>query len=817
MLIASVAVSAVIYAIDRPYSYKIPDELALLPGMRVTVPFGRGNRRCEGVILDIYSGDETGLKQIDGVLDEAPVLSEANIRMAAFIRERYFCTFYDAIKAMLPAGLWFHTQEQYRLLDTPGDADSLKKSSEAAWQVLQVLLAHNGQIDAAALSGEISDSHTIEAGISYLKRKKLIACSMDFNRKVHDKTEQIAALASSAEETMEFALRKKRSAPLQYEVLKLLCAIGSGSTKEICYLTGASMATVRRLEALGYLQLTVRDVFRSSLPDDIPPAEPLILNDAQQKVYAGLSRQATQETPGIALLHGVTGSGKTAVYIKLIQQTLEQGKSSIFLVPEISLTPQLVQLLMSHFGKEVAVLHSALRVSERYDTWKRIKAGKARVVIGTRSAVFAPVEQLGLMIVDEEQEHTYKSENAPRYHAREVAIYRGNRDRALVVLGSATPSLESMYLAKNGTYGFYELPERYNGKDLPNVELVDMKQELKNGNNRSISRYLADSLRENVAAGRQSILFLNRRGAGRCMICVDCGEVIMCPRCSVSLTFHAVNHRLMCHHCGFSQPVSDDCPHCGGHLKTVGTGTQKIEQELHELLPGAEVLRMDADTVSAANTHDSMLSRFEKENIPILIGTQMVTKGLNFENVTLVGILDADSSLYVDHYRAAETTFSMLTQVIGRAGRGEKSGRAVIQSMTPEHSVIQLAAEQDYDAFYNLEITLRNMQKAPPFGDVFSVMFIGAFEAQTIAAAGMFRQMLEHSLQAPDYAGLSVRILGPAPAAISKINNAFRYRITLHCQNQRPVRQLLSHLLQIFAKNKTGKGVSAFVDINAYE
>lgn len=817
MLIASIAVSAAVYAIDRPYSYKIPDELSLLPGMRVTVPFGRGNRRCEGLILEIFSGDEAGLKQIDGVLDEAPVLSEAYIRMAAFIRERYFCTFYDAIKAMLPAGVWFRTQEQYRLLDTPGDMDALKKSSEAAWQVMQVLLSYNGQMEASALYNEILDSNTAESGLFYLKKKKLIDCSVDFNRKVHDKSERIASLAVPAEEAMEFALRKKRSAPLQYEVLKLVCAIGSGSTKEICYLTGASMATIRRLETLGYLQLSVRDVFRSSLPEDVPPADALVLNEAQQDVFSDLSRQAMLENPGVALLHGVTGSGKTAIYIRLIQQTLQQGKSAIFLVPEISLTPQLVQLLMSHFGKEVAVLHSALRVSERYDTWKRIKAGKARVIIGTRSAVFAPVDRLGLVIVDEEQEHTYKSENTPRYHAREVAIYRGNRDHALVVLGSATPSMESMYLAKKSAYRFYRLPERYNGKNLPHVELVDMKQELKDGNSRSISRHLEDSLRENIAAGQQSILFLNRRGASRCMICVDCGEVLMCPRCSVSLTYHAANHRLMCHHCGFSQKVPDDCPHCRGHLKTVGTGTQKIEQELHELFPQTEILRMDADTVSASNTHDAMLTRFEQENIPILIGTQMVTKGLNFENVTLVGILDADSSLYVDHYRAAETTFSMLTQVIGRAGRGEKAGRAIIQTMTPEHSVIQLAAKQDYDSFYDLEITLRNMQKAPPCGDVFSVMFIGAFEAQTIAAAGVFRQMLEHSLQVPAYASLRVQILGPAPAAISKINNAFRYRITLHCQNKRPVRQLLSHLLQVFAKNKISKGVSAFVDINAYE
>lgn len=816
-MIASIAVSAAVYAIDKPYSYKIPDDMSLLPGMRVTVPFGRGNRRCEGLVLEVLDEDGLGLKAVDGVLDETPVLSEAFIRMAAFIRERYFCTFYDAIKAMLPAGLWFQTHERFTLCDTPADLQELRDASEAAWQVLQILLSHKGQMESSALYAAIVDKDTAEAGLSYLKKKKLVLSSVDFNRKIHDKSEKIACLAVPAEEAMDFALRKKRSAPLQYEVLKLLCAIGSGSTKEICYLTGATMATVRRLETLGYLQLSVRDVFRSSLPEQVKPNDPIMLNAAQEAVFSGLLEQAHWDKPGVALLHGVTGSGKTAVYIRLIQKNLEQGKGSILLVPEISLTPQLLQLLLGHFGKEVAVLHSALRVSERYDTWKRIKTGKARVVVGTRSAVFAPVDHLGLLIVDEEQEHTYKSENSPRYHAREVAIYRGSRDRALVVLGSATPSLESMYLARTGVYCLYQLPQRYNGKHLPAVELVDMKQELKAGNGGAISRYLQNTLRDNMADGRQCILFLNRRGASRSMICVDCGEVLMCPRCSVSLTHHTANHRLMCHYCGHSQPIPDGCPSCGGHLKTVGTGTQKVQQELEAVFPDAEILRMDADTISASNTHDTVLTRFQKENIPVLVGTQMVTKGLNFENVTLVGILDADSSLYVDHYRAAETTFSMLTQVIGRAGRGEKAGHAIIQTMTPEHSVIRLAASQNYDRFYDLEITLRELQKLPPYGDVFSIMFVGAFEDRTIASAGAFRHMLELSLRTETYAGLQAQVFGPSPAAVSKINNAYRYRVTLRCTNQRPIRQLLAHLLRVLVKNKSSKGVAAYIDINAYE
>ncbi len=816
-MVASVAVSAAVYAIDKPYSYKIPEGIFVFPGMRVTVPFGRGNRRSEGVVLSVTEGTAEGLKPIDRVLDETPVLSEGHIRMAAFIRDRYFCTFYDAIKAMLPAGLWFRSQEQFALNEDVLDLESLKNSCEEAYNIAKILQNYGGKMSTTALIEAISDENASEIGLSYLKKRKIIASSVDFDRKIRDKTEKIAALSVSAEETMEFANQKKRSAPLQYEVLKLLCTIGSGSTKEICYLTGANMGTIRRLESLGYLELSVRDVFRSSLPEFVEQAKPLHLNASQQSVFDGLLEQSRLENPGIALLHGVTGSGKTAVYIRLIREMLEQGRSAILLVPEIALTPQLLQLLMSHFGREVAVLHSALRVSERYDEWKRIKSGKAHVVVGTRSAVFAPVENLGLLIVDEEQEHTYKSENAPRYHAREIAIYRGNRERALVLLGSATPSLESMYLAKSGVYKLYTLPDRYNGRELPQAELVDMRRELRDGNGGSISRSLAAALRANIEAGKQSILFLNRRGAGRCMICVDCGEVIMCPRCSVSLTYHAANGRLMCHHCGYSQAVASSCEKCGGHLKTVGTGTQKIQQELEQLFPGTEILRMDADTVSAVNSHDVLLSKFENEKIPILIGTQMVAKGLNFENVTLVGIVDADSSLYVDHYRAAETTFSMLTQVIGRSGRGASMGRAMIQTMTPEHTVIQLAARQDYGRFYDLEVTLRGIQKAPPFGDVFAVMFVGVFESQVAASAHSFRQMLQNALQSKEYADISAQLLGPTPAAVSKVNNTYRYRVTLHCTNQKSIRLLLAHLLRVFAKNKENKGVSAFVDINAYE
>ena len=733
--------------------------------------------------------------------------------MAAFLRERYFCTFYDAMKVMLPAGLWFETAEVISLCDeaqpVPEDpSDSILVSH---------LLDCGGSAAFSDLKKLFCDDNDFEQRIRKLIRKKILRSNLDFSRKVHDRTEQIAALAVSAEEAMAFAQKKQKSAPVQADTLKLLCAIGSGSVKEISYLTGATTATIRRLETLGYVNLSVRDVFRSALPNYVEPAEPFVLSDAQQQAYSKLLEQSRCDKPGVALLHGVTGSGKTAVYFKLIQDMLDQGKSAILLVPEIALTPQLIQLLMSHFGNCVAVLHSALRVSERYDEWKRIRQGSARVVIGTRSAVFAPVDNLGLIVVDEEQEHTYKSENAPRYHAREVAIYRGMKEQALVLLGSATPSIESMHLARSGVYAYIALHGRYNRKPLPPVEIVDLKQEIRNGNLSSISEPLHQALEMNLRQKKQSILFLNRRGAGRCVICVECGEVPQCPRCSVSLTYHKVNQRLMCHYCGYSQPAVQRCSHCGSALKPLGTGTQKLEQELREQFGEIGILRMDADTISASNSHEVILEKFRKKQIPVLIGTQMVTKGLNFDQVTLVGVIDADASLYVNHFRASETTFSMLTQVIGRSGRGENPGRAIIQTLTPEHSVIQLAAQQDYETFFEQELTIRRLHRFPPFGDLFTVMFLGFFEQDTLSAAVAFRQDLELAIRSNGLTPSDFQILGPSPAAVAKVNNSYRFRLTLQCENSRVIRLLLSQQLKMFSKDKKNKGITAFADLNSYE
>lgn len=814
-MVAKIAVSAANFAIDKPYSYFVPEGITVSPGQRVQVPFGRANKRTEGVVLGVEPGSAEKLKSIDACLDDAPILTEHQLRLAAFLRERYFCTFYDAIRAILPAGLWFQTKETYSLTEDRSWKDKpLRK--EGAAEILAVLEEMGGQADGPALGARISDEDILGAALSYLVRKKWISQKTDLKRRMGDKTEKIASLAVPPEQAMAFAESRPKSAAMQKSVLTMLCTAGSVSVKELCYFTGASPQTVNRLEKLGYVTFRQRDVFRCR---EIKPAVlegPLVLQKEQEVCFQGLRKQMLGDNPGVALLYGVTGSGKTSVYIRLIQSALEAGRSAMLLVPEIALTPQLLGLMAAYFGKKVAVLHSSLSAGERCDQWKRVRDGEAAVIVGTRSAVFAPCTP-GIIILDEEQEHSYKSENTPRYSAKEVAIWRGAKEKALVLLGSATPSIETMYRAKSGDYALYHLPFRYGGRPLPEVDIVDMREELKLGNGTSLSIPLRESILATRAAGKQTILLLNRRGNSRALICVDCGKAPECPGCSQRLTYHSANGRLMCHYCGFSRAVPNRCPSCGGPLKTVGVGTQRVQQELNELYPEMEVSRMDADTVSATNTHEKILETFQKEHIPLLLGTQMVAKGLNLPDVTLVGVLDADLSLYSGGYRAGETTFNMLTQVVGRAGRGDTPGQAVIQTLVPEHQIIKLAAKQDYDGFYELEIGLRRVQNAPPFGDVATITFSGMEETAVLRGAAKFRDSLLMSLKNHAYQSINCTVLGPAPCPVPKINYHFRYQLTLRCRMDRELRLLIAYLLRQFGLDKQNRQVAAFADVNGYD
>ena len=814
-MICKIAVAAANFAIDKPYSYFMPPKMHLAPGMRVIVPFGRSNRSTEGVVLSVEDGDPTGLKCVLQQLDEIPVISEFMLRMAAFLRERYFCTYYDAVRTMLPAGLWFQSKQTYALTEDNSWTENPSRK-KTAMAILKLLQECGGEAEESILRDAITDDE-LDAAIVYLLRKKWITAKTDYLRRTNDKTEQIATLTASAEEALEYAHSRPKSAQMQRSVLELMCSIGSASVKEICYFTGAKPSTVKRLEELGYLILTDKPVLRCRQIQPVKLNGPLVLNDQQQEALNGLQELLTEDKPSVSLLYGVTGSGKTAVYIELIRKCLEMGGQAMLLVPEIALTPQLLGLLAAHFEDKIAVLHSSLPAGERYDQWKRIRSGDARVVVGTRSAVFAPCTNLKLIILDEEQEHSYKSENAPRYDAREVAHWRCNKEGALLLLGSATPSVETMYYAKCGAYRLFTLNQRYNGKPLPRVEIVDMREQLLQGNDSSISYPMQDAIGDVAHNKHQAILFLNRRGNSRALVCVDCRKAPECPRCSARLTYHSANERLMCHHCGFSQPTVRKCPSCGGTMKQLGIGTQKIQQELEMLFPGMTVARMDTDTVSALNTHEKILEDFQKNETPVLVGTQMVAKGLNLPRVTLVGVLDADLGLYSDNYRGAETTFNMLTQVVGRAGRGEESGRAMIQTMLPEHQVIKLAANQDYDSFYDLEIKMRQVQKNPPFGDVAIITVFGQDEAGVLRGCMKLRESLRQCLSQPDYRQEECTVLGPAPSPVPKINYNYRYRLTLQCRMTRPLRNLIAHLLRQFSQDRENKGIAAFIDVNGFD
>ena len=818
--IAQVALAAATYAIDRPYSYRIPKELCerVLPGMRVLVPFGAGNRRTDGVVLRVFSGEQEGkTKDIITVLDDAPMLEEQELKLAVWLRERCFCTVYEAARAMLPAGLWFSIRDCWHIapgVDRETAFEAAGKSASAC-HLVEMLFANEGSAEMEQIRTAFGVKDPNPA-IRLLEGKGIIVRETSTARGVGDKTELVAELAIPPEEAMAQLQTKRARAPLQYSVIELLSAVGRASAKELCYFTGASNATLRSLEKKGLLTLERSEVLRTAFDaaDRVAPAGPVVLNEAQNEAFEGLRALADENAPAAALLYGVTGSGKTQVYLKLIRHVLDQGKSALVLVPEIALTPQLMELFVSHFGRQVAVLHSALSAGERYDEWKRARRGDARVVVGTRSAVFAPLPNLGLLVLDEEQEGTYKSEQAPRYHARDVAKYRCAHSNALLLLGSATPSVETMYHAKQGGYHLFTLRERYNARELPGVTLVDLKEELKRGRGGSISRSLQDAISENIARGEQTILFLNRRGASRMAVCGECGHVPECPNCSVHLTHHSANRRLMCHYCGYSQPLPEECPECGGILAYVGSGTQRVQEELNELFPDVPVMRMDADTITATQTHEKMFAKFRRENIPILVGTQMVAKGLDFENVTLVGVIAADLSLYMDDYRAGERTFSLLTQVVGRAGRGSRPGRALIQTWTPENDVITCAARQDYDSFYEQEIELRELRGYPPFAHIYQLTVTGMKEEQVLSCCVRVRGAAQRALEQPEYRELGCRVLGPASAPVARVNNRYRYRITITGPDHKKVRELVGHLARAAQKDKENRGVSVFADFD---
>ena len=763
--IAKVAVAAATYAIDKPYDYLIPQGTDIAVGMRVLAPFGRGNRVSEGVVLALGQGvPDKPIKPIRSVVDREPVITDREIRLALWMRERYFCTFYDAIRTILPAAVWYSYREMWSLTGEPLPED-LSEREAAACRLLQ-----DGPMERDDLCAALGE--TGGRVLSALKKRGLLQMEPQGSRKIQDRVVQIARLALEPEEALERMERKKKSAARQYDAVAFLAKYGDAVVQELCYYTGVSRQGIRSLERAGLVSLRSQEEYRISRRDYDAVAEEITLNDEQQRAYDEILAQCRGGRPGVTLLQGVTGSGKTLVYIRLAQTLLAQGRSVMILVPEIALTPQMMARFSAYFGDQVA-------------QWKRSRRGEAHIVLGTRSAVFAPLENLGLIILDEEQESSYESENPPCYHARDIAKYRCFRENARLLLGSATPTVETAYYARRGDYQLALLRRRYNAHRMPRVILADMRRELRDGNAGCISREL---------------------------LCPQCGYVPQCPRCSVYLTYHSANGRMMCHYCGYSEKSSEACPECGGAMKHIGVGTQRAEEELHALFPEAEILRMDADTVSQG--HEKILRDFQVRRVPILLGTQMVAKGLDFANVTLVGVLAADMSLYVDHYRASERTFSLLTQVVGRAGRGDKPGRAVIQTYTPQNDVILAAADQDYDRFYDGEIRLRQLRRDPPFADQFFITVTGPEEGPVRRAAAGLRDGLRSAAGQEPYRGMALDILGPAPAPVVKVNNRYRYRVTVIGRNDKTLRGLLSAFMKEFSRRPEHKALHIYTDCN---
>jgi len=736
-LIAAVAVENTFFSCASDFDYYVPSEYENLikVGYRVKVPFGKGNKIRNGIVVKLFYAINTELKEIADISEKA-VLSEEMICLALWLKERCFCTTYDCLKLMLPRGI----------------------------------------------------------------------------DKVGDKSDKMLRLKTFDEENF-IGLT-----PKQHSVCRLLLDVGSAAVAEVCEFCSVGKIVPDNLVKKGICEYYRKEVYRMPYKHltENGEREEISLSPKQLEAYTAYAAMLDNDG-GNGLLFGVTGSGKTQVYLRLIDKALDNDKDVIVMVPEISLTPQMLSIFHKRYGKRVAVFHSGLSMGERNDEFKRVDRGEAKIAVGTRSAVFAPVHNLGLIIMDEEQEHTYKSDRTPKYHARDIANFRCKYHKALFLMTSATPSVESYSAALSGKYVLCELDERFGSSVLPQVITVDMKQEMKANNRSSVSETLRFLIEENLSKGKQTILLINRRGYNTFIACNECGHVITCPHCSISLTYHSYNNRLMCHYCGYSKQLDYVCPECHSNsVRYSGCGTQRIEDELLHMFPDARILRMDADTTASKFSHQRLFSEFANGDYDILVGTQMVAKGLDFPNVTLVGVVNADNSLYDENYTASEKAFDLITQVVGRSGRRAEKGRAVIQTINPYNTVIDFAGRQDYKSFYQTEIALRKALTYPPFCDIYSVFFTGSDESKTALCAKCFFELLI-KLNKEEFSGEKLIVLGPSQAKINKINNSFRYRLAIKCKNSKSVRRMLSEILKKIDKMKEYKDVFVSIDLNPYD
>ncbi len=809
-LFCKVAVEGVAYHFDAPYTYKIPLELKdrALVGCRVMVPFGNGNRKKQGLILSedsVLSEQDSGkIKSISSVLDKAPLFDSEMIELVFWLKENTFCTLFEAAKTMLPAGIGLNYVVSYMAKELTDDAYCKLKFDEL--RVYNYLKDKCQFVKSEKITEDLGLLDNTEI-LEKMVKNGILITNVDAKRKTGDLTVKNVRIALSEEQAnsvMGSLTAKQKS------VLRLLLDIGTASVKEVCYFTGVTPAVVSALVKKGYCQVYDSEIYRKPKYEktEAKPLSP-VLSEEQFKAFSQLYEKYKSPEGSASLLFGVTGSGKTSVFLKLIEEVVKDGKGVIVMVPEIALTPQTLGIFYSHFGDKVAVFHSALSAGERIDEWKRVKNGHAKIAIGTRSAVFAPFSDLGLIVIDEEQEHTYKSEMSPRYHARDVARFRCAYNKALLVLSSATPSVETYKNALDGKYGFHKLAKRYGEARLPDVVTVDTS-----GAKGAISNELYAAIEETLNNNNQAILLMNRRGFNTFASCTVCKTVLTCPNCSISLTYHNANNRLMCHYCGYSSPFTDACPACGEKsVRYAGVGTQKIEDELSAVFPNARVLRMDADTTMARYSYQDKLTAFAKGDYDILLGTQMVAKGLDFPRVTLVGIISIDHQLYNDDFRSSERAFDLLTQVIGRSGRGAQKGKAFIQTVLPDNDIIELSSAQDYESFYETEALIRKTMVYPPYCDLCRLTFTSENFGKSFHGAKVFSDMIIQSVSG-EFGDVKINLLGPLQPRISKISNKYRNIITIKCKNNKRFREMLSQNLKAFLKNTKINDVSISVDIN---
>lgn len=807
-LIAETAVSGTSYSFDMLFSYTVPEYFSVCPGCRVLVPFGRGNRRRIGVVMRLTEGEASGLKSLADVIDHEPVISEELIGLAFYLREQTFCTYFEAVKTMLPPGMGVKAKERFSFVRGFREYDKL--SPEAARLFESLKMASGDRELTELMEGYIPENgrrlpdELCEAGA--------IASNNVFRQNVGDASVKMVRLSDRyLEDPEQFKLTSK-----QKKTAEFLADNGSASVKETAYMCGVTNAVIKRLVAGGAAVEYDMEVFRhveDGAEERVSPGD-IVLSEEQQNAHDRVLEQIERREPAVFLLHGVTGSGKTSVFEKLIDDTVKMGRRAMLLIPEIGLTPQVLRRFRSLFGERVAVIHSGLSVGQRLDEYKRIKKGDADIVIGTRSAVFAPLSDIGIIIIDEEGERSYKSESSPRYHTHDIAKYRCGKHKAVLLLASATPSIESYFFAEKGVYHLLEMSRRYSSSPLPEVTMVDMNAERMDGNPSEFSRKLTEEINSNLRNGEQTILLLNRRGYHTIISCCDCNQPVYCPNCSVPLTYHKRNDKLMCHYCGYvSDPVTS-CPECGSeHMKRMGFGTQRLEEELNKLFPTARILRMDADTTFSRYSYEKNFADFREGKYDIMIGTQMIGKGLDFPDVTLVGVLSVDKALYAGDFRSYERTFSLITQVVGRSGRAQRQGRAVLQTFMPDHYIMNLAAEQDYKGFYREEIAIRRAMVFPPLCDMCIFCFTSRDEAAVMTGAEAVIRLMSTKLRQLQ-PKTPVRVLGPVRCSYGKIGGRFRSRIIMKCKNTAEMRGFISGVLTEGTKLKEMANVSLYADIN---